>query len=106
MSEKPTNAEEEYFAREDIEKRYKLAKEMDAKRSRTEAEALKAAHFMHCPKCGNKLQTIRFRDVDVDRCFHCHGTWLDDGELERLAGKETSHGIVQAIANAFRPSKG
>jgi hypothetical protein len=102
---KPTNAEEEYFAREEIEKRYKLAKELAGRRAEAEAEALKAAHHMHCPKCGNTLQTITFRDVEVDRCFYCHGTWLDAGELERLAGKEQSHGILRAVVDAFRPGQ-
>lgn len=105
MVDKPTNAEEEYFAREEIEKRHKLAKEVGAKRAAHEAEALKKAHWMRCPKCGSELHTIQFRELDVDRCFHCHGTWLDAGELDKLAGKEQSHKVLKAVVDAFKRSK-
>lgn len=104
MSTKPTNAEEEYFAREEIEKRYKLAAEQAAKRKTDDAAALKAAHFMKCPKCGNDLQAIKFRDVEIDKCFSCNGSWLDAGELEKLAGKEDEHGVLSAVVRAFRRS--
>jgi len=43
---------------------------------------------MHCPKCGMTLQTITYRGVEVDRCFSCNGTWLDEGELEKIAEYE------------------
>lgn len=105
MADQTKSPEDEYFAREDIEKRHKLAKELAAKLAKADAEALKAAHFMRCPKCGHELHTIKFREVDVDRCFHCHGTWLDDGELERLAGKEHSHKILRAVTDAFKSTK-
>lgn len=105
MSKKPTNSEEDYFAREDLLKRYKLAQEQAEKRKADEAAALKAAHFMKCPKCGNDLQVIRYREVELDKCFTCNGTWLDDGELEKLAGIEEKHGVLTSIVNAFRRSK-
>lgn len=106
MPDKPTNPEDDYFAREDLEKKYKLAREMAAKRAKNEAEALKAAHYMKCPKCGNDLQTINVRGVEVDRCFVCHGTWLDEGELEKLAGTDEETGgkkLLSSIVNVFRP---
>lgn len=102
---KPTNTEDEYFAREEIEKKHKLARELREKQAKSEAEALRKLHWMHCPKCGQELHTIRFRAVDVDRCFNCGGTFLDAGELEKLAGREESHALLSAIVNAFkRPS--
>ncbi|MCH9683390.1 MAG: zf-TFIIB domain-containing protein [Deltaproteobacteria bacterium] len=42
---------------------------------------------MRCPKCGMPLDEITFRGVKVDKCFGCGGVYLDDGELEELAGK-------------------
>lgn len=100
--DKPSRAEEDFIAKEEIEKRHKLAVELRAKQQKADADALRKAHFMRCPKCGQELQTIRFRELDVDRCFHCQGTWLDATELEKLAGKEASHGLLNAVVDAFR----
>lgn len=104
MEKKPTSPEDDYFAREEIEKLYRLAKETAANRKVEEAEALRKAHFMKCPKCGNDLSTVHFRDVEIDRCFHCNGNWLDAGELEKLAGAEEKHGILSAIFKSFQKS--
>lgn len=52
-----------------------------------ERERLKSLHWMHCPKCGSVLDEVVFRGVKVDKCFGCGGVYLDDGELEQLAGK-------------------
>jgi len=97
-----TSPEDDYFAREDVVKRHKLAAELAAKQTQAEAAALKAAHFMKCPKCGNDLATIKFKGLDIDRCFSCQGTWLDSGELEKLAGGEEQHKVLSAIVNVFR----
>ncbi len=103
---KSTKTEDEYFAREEIEKRHRLAKEIEARRGAQEAEELKRAHWMRCPKCGGELHGIKFRGIVVDRCFHCHGTWLDEDELIKLAGKEETHKVVEAVVDAFRRPKG
>lgn len=52
-----------------------------------ELAELKRLHWMRCPKCGSELEEIVFRGVKVDKCFVCGGVYLDDGELEQLAGK-------------------
>ena len=87
--------------REDAEKKRRIAKQavMDAVES--EKKRLKDLHWMRCPKCGMELRTMRFRDVNVDRCFNCHGTWLDEGELETIAGPDQP-GLLQKIAAVFR----
>ena len=94
--------ETEYFAREEIEKLYKLAKELAAKRAADEQESLKQLHWMHCPKCGHELHAVSFHGVEIDRCFHCHGTWLDHGDLERVSSPEDPHKILEAIVNTFK----
>lgn len=88
-TKKPSHEEEEYFAKEDAARRHVLAVEHKAKLQAEEVEALKKAHWMHCPKCGFTLEPIQFKGVTIDKCFHCNGTWLDAGELETLAGKES-----------------
>ncbi len=100
-AQKPSNEEEEYFAKEEAAARHRLAVEHMAKMEQKTQEELRALHHMKCPKCGFDLEHVKFRDVGIDRCFHCHGTWLDAGELEHLAGKE--HGMLQSIFNALQP---
>ena len=47
------------------------------------------------------LQTIRWRNVDVEKCFRCGAILLDDGELEKLAGKE--QGFFTSFGTLFKP---
>ncbi|MFO0632487.1 MAG: zf-TFIIB domain-containing protein [Nannocystaceae bacterium] len=63
-----------------------------------ERTAARALHYMRCPKCGMELLEITFRGVRVDKCFDCGGVWLDDGELEELAGKP---GFFEALRRFF-----
>jgi Zn-finger nucleic acid-binding protein len=100
---KPSSPEEEYFAREEALKKQKLSIEQAKKLQEKQREELRAMHWMHCPKCGMELQTISFRDVEIDRCFNCNGVWLDDGELEKLASheKETKGAIVRSVLRIF-----
>jgi hypothetical protein len=63
-----------------------------------ERAQLRALHFMHCPKCGMTLEEITFRGVRVDKCFGCGGVYLDDGELEELAGQP---GFFEALRRMF-----
>ena len=102
MANYERTAEDEYFAREEIEKRHKLARDLAAQRAQAEAEALSKMHYMKCPKCGNDLQTVQYKGIDVDRCFHCHGTWFDEGELEKLSNAEGPHRVIDAVVNIFK----
>ena len=100
---KASSSEEEYFVREDAEKKRKLA--IQAKREKQDAElkALKDLHFMHCPKCGLGMQEVKYRGVDVDVCFSCGGVFLDKGELEHITLKEETKGVMNAILNWLKP---
>jgi hypothetical protein len=100
MIEKPSENEEEYFGRVEIELRRKLAAERQAKIDAEEKERARTLHFMKCPKCGMQLEEIVAGEVRIDKCFHCQGVWLDDGELERISKKES--GFVGRLINAFR----
>ena len=82
--EKPTHQEDEYFAREDIEKMRRLS---DAQADLTESHCkreLKALHSMKCPSCGMDLQPLRRGNAEVKTCFHCHGMWIDPSSLDAL----------------------
>lgn len=95
-----TKPEEEYFARIEAEKKRRLAEEKRSNLVAEERNRLKALHWMHCPKCGLELETILFRGLQIDKCFHCGGVFLDDGELEKLAGAE-SH-FWDAVLSLFK----
>lgn len=97
---KPSDSEEEFFAREEAARQQKAAIERARTIAQVEREELKRTHWMHCPKCGMELKTLTYREISIDRCFSCHGTWLDEGELERLTGKEP--GLLGKIAAVFR----
>lgn len=82
--DKPSNTEEEYFAREEIEKKRKLALQQASQTEAQRREELKQLHFMKCPKCGMDLQSLNQGSVEIDTCFNCKGVWLDAGELEQV----------------------
>ncbi len=103
-TDKPSNQEEEYFAREEIEKKRKLAlQQADELATQRKAE-LKQLHFMKCPKCGMDLQTLSKGKVEVDTCFSCQGIWLDAGELEAFmrGDGDKSPAVMNAVLNLFK----
>ncbi len=100
MPVKPSESEDEYFVRQEAERLRKLSAERHAKIELEERERERALHFMKCPKCGMQLEEIGFGDVRVDKCFHCEGLWLDNGELERIQSKEA--GFMGKLFGAFR----
>ena len=84
MPLKPSQNEEEYARKQEMELLAKRKKDAEAKRAQEEKETLKALHFMRCPKCGEPLQEERYHKVQVDRCLACGGIWFDAGEAESL----------------------
>ena len=99
---KPSNEEEEYFAREEANRLHALAVEKKRQTEQAEAERLKKLHFMHCPKCGFELHTLQFKGLQIDRCFHCGGTWLDAGELEKIGGQQPGTDLLHQIIGLFK----
>ncbi len=98
--DKPSRAEDEYFARQEIERRKKWAAEQSAKMAEAEKEKTKQAHWMKCPKCGMDLQEIGFHGVKVDQCANCGGIFLDAGELEQLSKHDA--GVMDRVFSIFR----
>jgi uncharacterized protein len=85
MPVKPSEKEEEYFARQEMERKKKAEEEKLKQFAEEEKIRLKELHHMRCPKCGMELNEIEYKDVHVDKCFNCEGIWLDAGELETIA---------------------
>jgi hypothetical protein len=98
---KPSQTEDEYFVREDAEKKRRIALEMKKQLAADQQAALKELHFMHCPKCGMKMQEVRYGKLDVDACFSCGGVFLDKGEMDVIAHPQQK-GIMSAILNWFK----
>jgi uncharacterized protein with PIN domain len=98
--EKPSKAEEEYFARQEFERR---RKELESRQARIQAEErarLKELHFMRCPKCGMELVEIEFRGIKVDRCVACQGIFFDGGEIEQLLAR--GEGFLGKLSGIFK----
>jgi hypothetical protein len=102
---KPSSTEDEYFVREDAEKKRKLALQVKKETEAAELKRLKELHFMRCPKCGLELREVKYSGIDVDVCFACGGVFLDKGEMETLVKHEKS-GVMGAILNWFKPETG
>ena len=99
--DKPSKAEDEYFQRQEIERRKRAAQEQASKMATAEKERLKALHYMKCPKDGMDLQTIDFQGISVDHCSTCGGTFFDKGEVEQLTNPQNS-GLFGKVMSIFK----
>jgi hypothetical protein len=87
--DKPSKAEDEYFARQEFERRKQWAAERAKEKTGEEKEKAKQLHWMKCPKCGMDLATVDFQGVSIDRCTSCGGTFFDNGEIEEVLKRDT-----------------
>jgi len=103
--EKPSKNEDEYHARRDQE----LLESHRKQRLEAAQEAERRTHFMKCPKDGYDIATETFHGVQIERCPHCGGIWLDAGEFEALLAEEDT-GLIgrvfRDISATLRGSKG
>ena len=88
MVGKPSEKEEEYFARVEFERRKKIEEEKQNKLATVEKQRLRELHDMRCPKCGMELIEIDYKNIKVDKCSGCVGVWLDAGELDAVSELE------------------
>ena len=101
-TKKPSETEEEYFARQEVERRKHWAKEKEKKKASEEKTRLRELHHMKCPKCGMDLEHFDFQGIELDRCVVCGGTWFDKGEVEQLIEREQS--MLRKFFKSFRES--
>lgn len=88
MPVQPSDNEQEYFLRQELN-RLKRARETElGKTAADERERLKQLHWMRCPKCGTELNEIDFRGIEVDACLGCGGMFFDQGEIDKLTDGE------------------
>ncbi len=53
---------------------------------------------MLCPECRVEMLVLEHEDIEIDFCDECGGIWLDEGELELLAGE---NGAPSPVASAL-----
>ena len=95
MTDKPSQNEDEYFARQSAELMQKRRRELESAR----VDAERRTHLMKCPKDGYDLTTAVFHAVTVETCPHCGGMWLDAGEVEALAAHEDRPGVLGRVVS-------
>jgi uncharacterized protein len=100
MPVKPSEKEEEYFARQEMERKKKAEEERLKQFAEEEKNRLKELHHMRCPKCGMELNEIEYKGVHIDKCFNCEGIWLDAGELETISQFEK--GSMDKLFSLFK----
>ena len=102
MIDRPSEKEQEYFIKKDLERLKAMRAEHLQKQQAAEREKLKELHFMRCAKCGQQMATVTLSGVDVDVCSGCGGMYLDAGELEKLTESAKRGSLAAAIAGARR----
>jgi len=100
MPVKPSEKEEEYFIKIELERKKKIEDEKLKKMVEEDRRKLKELHFMRCPKCGMELGEVEYRGIHIDKCFQCEGIWLDAGELELVSRMEK--GTLDKLFRIFR----
>jgi hypothetical protein len=96
---KPSETEEEYFARIEYERLKKSQKESQKKLATDQRAKEKELHYMKCPKCGMNLVEIDYKKIKVDKCSECEGIWLDAGELDMVA--QMDKGSLDKLFSVF-----
>lgn len=83
--------EDEFFAQRDRE----LLAKLRGERGEPTEETLRQLAHMRCPKDGSALDSRRTHGVNVERCPKCEGIWLDRGELEAIAGTDSTGWVAR-----------
>jgi Zn-finger nucleic acid-binding protein len=84
LHKKEKAEEDRYFAKREKEIIEKLRGEL----SQTQVQDIRKFAVDRCPRCVENLVEKKELGVVMDRCPNGHGIWLDDGELQALAGRE------------------
>jgi hypothetical protein len=99
MPIRPSEKEEEYFARQMFETKQKVEQEKQKQLAEAERQKAKDLHYMKCPKCGMNLVEIDYKSIKIDRCSSCEGVWLDTGELSQIVKLEK--GALDRLFSVF-----
>ena len=100
--------EDSWFSKHEkelIEKARRRQQAEDEKKESAEARRLRELHYLHCPKCGNKMKEIQIKGIVVDECAACQGVFFDGEELDLLLEKNVSDqkGFFRKLAKTIVP---
>jgi len=84
MPMKPNKHEDEYIWVQQLQQRIAKREKDQQAESESEKLRLKETHWMHCPKCGQKLSPEKRGSAEIDVCPSCKGVWLDKGEMRTI----------------------
>jgi hypothetical protein len=84
-----SRAEDEYFARQEIERRMARARERQAELAREERERLRELHHDRCPECGAELERVTVQEGEVRQCATCLGVFMEHELFARLTHPES-----------------
>ena len=101
MKYQNTTSEDEYFYRLNQELIEKQRVKLDADRKKQEEVAMKADHWMKCPKCGHDMEEVSYSGLMIDRCTSCSGLYFDNGELELLLKAQKPEGFLGSLKGLF-----
>jgi hypothetical protein len=96
---KPTDQEDEYFVRQEFERRKKVLEEHEGRSTEEERLRILAVARGRCPKCGAELVPVPYRGIELDKCSRCQGVWLDFGELDQVTAEDT--GFLGSVRRIF-----
>jgi len=99
MPVKPSEQEEEYFARLEFERRKQALAEQQPPADVEASQQQVAVSQFRCPKCGASLVEMHYKGIEIDKCSRCEGIWLDSGELERMLPE--GQGVLGALKRIF-----
>lgn len=101
MPIKPTEQEEEFFAKQEFERRKRVLAEQESQKAEAERQRVLDVARNRCPKCGAALVTVPYRGIEIDKCSQCQGIWLDCGELEHVMAGESEQGFLGSLRRIF-----
>lgn len=99
MIDRPSDKEQEYFMRQELERLGRLREEHRKMLEESARQQRKEQHWMHCPKCGDDLEVTHLGGVEVDVCPDCGGLYLDAGELDKILEEKNRGPFAKALGS-------
>lgn len=102
MVVRPSEKEEKYFIEQEVKRLKAIREEHLKKTAESERQAQKELHYLHCAKCGQKMETTTLVGVEIEVCPDCGGVYLDAGELGKILDEQNQGPFASALALARR----
>ena len=99
---KPSEHEQDYFIRQEMARLKKLREDHMAHTAAAERQKQKELHYLHCAKCGQKMETTTLESIEIEVCPDCGGVYLDAGELDKILDVKRRGRFTDALALARR----